>query len=107
MRTSPASGVLRPLVEQDHPVDRRVEEPPPGGAGSRAWAAVQHQRRLAERVAATLPVDAVAVANVEHACANGSISEYRRIISVIQPSTCSPRTPFLPPEEVASPRRIE
>ena len=56
-----------PLVEQHHPVDPGVEEPPPAGAGTRARSTMEHQRRLAQRVAARLPIDQVAVSDAKHA----------------------------------------
>jgi hypothetical protein len=68
--TAPASS----LVEQHHPIERRVEEPPPGGACARTGPAVKHQSRLAERVAANLPIDEMALTDIEHPRANGVIS---------------------------------
>jgi hypothetical protein len=56
-----------PLVEQDYPVNGRVEESPPEGAGARAGATVQHQCRLTEWVAAALPIDKMAVPDVKQA----------------------------------------
>src|SRR5690606_34098863 len=55
------------LVEQDDPVGGRVEVAPQVRSGPGARTAVQHHRGLAVRVAAGLPVDAVAVTDVQHA----------------------------------------
>src|SRR5437667_9539663 len=53
------------LVEQDDPVRRRVETPPPTRGGPRARSAVQHDGGLPLGVTAGLPVDEMAVADVE------------------------------------------
>ena len=55
------------LVEQHDAVALGVEESPVPGRGARARSAVQEHDRLALGVAALLPVDAVAVADDEHA----------------------------------------
>ncbi len=55
------------LVEQDDPIGGGVEVPPEIGAGPAPRSPVQDQGWLAVRISAGLPVDAVAVADVEHA----------------------------------------
>ena len=56
-----------PLVEQDDAVARRVEVAAEAGGAAGPGPAVHDERGLAVGVAAGLPVDAVAVADVEHA----------------------------------------
>ena len=53
------------LVEQQHLVSGRIEQPPVVGAQAGARPAVQEHRGLGARRAAQLPVDAVVVADVE------------------------------------------
>jgi hypothetical protein len=55
------------LVEQDHPVIARVEEPPEVGRTSGTRTAVHHHRRLAGRIAARLPVDEIALPDIQEA----------------------------------------
>jgi hypothetical protein len=55
------------LVEEHEAVGVGIEERPKPGRGARARAAVEDDRRLAERIAAGLPVQAVAVADLEEA----------------------------------------
>src|SRR5215212_5972788 len=62
-RKAPSAATL---VEQHDPVGIRVKIAPPPGAAPAAWPAVQHHRRLANRIAALLPVDLVSVADGEH-----------------------------------------
>jgi hypothetical protein len=62
-----AAAAAVALVEQDDPVALRVERAPLAVAAPRAGAAVHDERGLAFRVAADLPVDEVAVADVEQA----------------------------------------
>ena len=67
---SAASGVLRPQFRWSTSTTlyaRGIEVLAPRSAGPRSRPAVDHHRRLAVRVAADLPVDAVPVADVEHA----------------------------------------
>lgn len=66
-RRAPAAA----LVEQQDVVARGIEQTPMVGAAARAGAAVQEYRGLAGRVAAALPVDAMAVAGVEVAVGVG------------------------------------
>ena len=61
-RAPPAAA----LVELDEPVRVRVEQPAPPRAAAAARPAVQRHRRLAGRVAAGLPVDPLAVTDVQH-----------------------------------------
>ena len=70
-----ASGAA--LVEQHDAVAARVKQQAHPRRAARSRAAVQHQRRLAGRVAAGLPVQPLAVAGIEHA--------------VRRPARCSPR----------------
>ena len=62
-----AAAPAAPLVEQDHPVGVGVEDPPHPRRAARPRAAVEHHRRLALGVAAHLPVDELAVADLQHA----------------------------------------
>ncbi|CAM5672647.1 hypothetical protein SBADM41S_08610 [Streptomyces badius] len=55
-----------PLVEEDHPVAVRVEVPAGAGRAAGPGAAVDHEGRLAVRVAAHLPVHVVAVPDIQH-----------------------------------------
>ena len=55
------------LVEEEHVVARRIEELPMDRADPAARSAMQEDRRLSLRIAADLPIDAVAIADVEHA----------------------------------------
>jgi hypothetical protein len=61
---STASGAA--LVEQHDPIAARVEQAAHARRATRPRTAVEHQRRLARPVAAYLPVQALAVADVEH-----------------------------------------
>ena len=54
------------LVDQDDPVDRRVEHPPVGRVGAASGAAVHEHHGRAVRAAGALPVQLLAVAHVEH-----------------------------------------
>ena len=56
-----------PLIEQHDPVAGGVEGSPGAWAAAGAGTPVHHQGRLSGRVAACLPVDKVAVADIEHA----------------------------------------
>src|SRR5512132_1041560 len=60
-----------PLVEQDRPVDLRVEQPTLPRRAARPRTAVQDDSRPPVRVAAHLPVQEVALADVEHAVVVG------------------------------------
>ncbi len=64
VRPAPAAAAL---VEQDHPVPLRVEQPAAPGVAPGAGAAVHDQGGLAPGVAAGLPVHQVAVAGLQHA----------------------------------------
>ena len=64
------------LVEQGDVVARGIELAAMIGAAAGAGAAMQHHRRLALRIAALLPVERVAVADVEPA---GPVGLDRRI----------------------------
>ena len=55
-----------PLVELDQAIALRVEPAAPAGAAAAAGSAVERDRGLAVRVARRLPVDRLAVADVEH-----------------------------------------
>ena len=61
-RAPPAAA----LVELDEAVGLRVEVPPPSRRQAAAGPAVQRHGRLAVRVAADLPVDALTVTDVQH-----------------------------------------
>ena len=54
------------LVDQDDPVDRRIEHPPVGRVGASSGPAVHEHDRRAVRAAGALPVQLLAVAHVEH-----------------------------------------
>ena len=54
------------LIEEHDAIRRGVEEPRMPGRAPGARTAVEHHGRFAERVAARLPIHAVAVADVEH-----------------------------------------
>ena len=71
------------LVEQDDPVSLGVEVAAASGAAARAGAAVHDERRLAGRVAARLPVDEVAVADVEQPVVVRLDRRERRHVSII------------------------
>ena len=60
-----------PLVEEHDPIRVGVEPTSMVRRTTRARSAVQHQRGLAVRVAAHLPIDKVVVADVEHAALGG------------------------------------
>lgn len=64
-----ACGVLRPHPRwsKSTSVAVRVEHPAGAGRASRTGTAVHHQRRFPVRGTAGLPVDLVAVADIEHA----------------------------------------
>lgn len=63
------------LVEQQHAILVRVEQPPVVGTAAAAGFAMQKHGWLATGIAAKLPVDLVAVANVQHAgLAKGSMA---------------------------------
>src|SRR5690606_6079103 len=53
------------LVEQQHVVAGGIEETPVGRRAAAAGPAVKEDRRLAEWIAAELPIDAMAVARVQ------------------------------------------
>src|SRR6185295_7937335 len=55
------------LVEEENVVARGIEELPMDRTDPAAGPAMQKDRRLALRIAAHLPIDAMATANVEHA----------------------------------------
>ena len=55
------------LVEQDDVVELRVEQPPVLWRDAAAGAAMQEHRRLGALGAGALPIDLVAVADIEHA----------------------------------------
>jgi hypothetical protein len=55
------------LIEEHDPVGKRIEETSLARQGARAGAAVQIERGLAGRIPAALPVDLVAITDVEHA----------------------------------------
>ena len=55
-----------PLVEQDGAIRRRSEQPAMPVRTAGTGPAVHDQRGLAVRIAARLPIDEVAVANVQH-----------------------------------------
>src|SRR6185312_6368275 len=60
-----AAGVA--LVEEHDAEARRVEQPPHARRAAGAGTAVQHERRLTLGIAAGLPIDAVALADLEQA----------------------------------------
>ncbi len=53
------------LIEEHDAIGARIEEPAPPGRAARAGAAMHHNGWLPRGVAASLPVDAVAVSHVE------------------------------------------
>ena len=55
------------LIEQEHAVARRIEQPPMIGRAAPARAAVQNHRGPAARMAAQLPSDRVAIRDIENA----------------------------------------
>ena len=55
------------LVEEQHVVGGRVEDPTMIRVETAAWSAVEEDGGFAVRVADQFPVDALAVADVEHA----------------------------------------
>ena len=60
------TSTASPLVQQDDPVHGRIEKSAHTRRASRARAAVEDQCRLPQGVATNLPIDQVAVADVEH-----------------------------------------
>src|SRR5262245_47887995 len=62
-RRAPAAVAL---VEEHSAILRRIEQPPRADSASGAWTAMQKDSRPTVRVAADLPVDPLAVADVEH-----------------------------------------
>jgi hypothetical protein len=74
-----------PLVEQDDAVAVGVEVPAVAGRAARAGAAVQDDGRLALRVAADLPVEAVAVPDVQQAL---RVRLERRVKRQVSQSPC-------------------
>ena len=61
------SESLLAMIEQHDPISVRIEQPAMPRRASRSRTAMQHDGRLASRIAAGLPVDAITVANFEHA----------------------------------------
>ena len=55
------------LIKQNDSICEWIEQPAMPRRASRSGTAMQHDGRLAARITARLPVDAVAVANLEHA----------------------------------------
>jgi hypothetical protein len=53
------------LVEQHSLVDVRIEKPSLTNGAARAWTAMQEKRRLARGIAATFPVDPVAIPHIQ------------------------------------------
>src|ERR1019366_210831 len=54
------------LVEEHHAIRRRIEEATHSWRASRARTPVQHKDRLATRVPARLPVEGIALPDIEH-----------------------------------------
>ena len=73
MRDRPAASAL---IEQQDPVTVRVKQPSVVLGTAGAWAAMEEHGGLSGRVSTQLPVDFVAVANIQHA---RIIGFYRRI----------------------------
>ena len=63
MGTRPAAAAL---VEQNHPIDVRIEVAPHRRAAAAPRTTMQHQHRDTFRIAALFHIDLVALANVEH-----------------------------------------
>ena len=59
------------LIEDDETVAFGIEIASPAGHGTEARAAVNHERRLAVRVSAFLPIDPMTVAGVHQAASIG------------------------------------
>lgn len=60
-----SAAACPPLIEQHYPVARRVEEPSMRRNAAAPRPSVHHQSRLALWVATNLPIDAVAVADIQ------------------------------------------
>ena len=54
------------LIEQHDPISARIEQPAMPHRAPRTRPSVQHDRGVAARISASLPVHAIAVTNLEH-----------------------------------------